>query len=423
MSGRLIVGLLPWLLVGVAGGLVACPSHDDGPLTGVVRGSLSYQARLPTVQDGTLHLDRVEILPAAGLLALVVDGDNSVMGSGRLDKDGTFRIDVTPPPNGDERLLFSTLWTPDPAGSRMDLAVLDGSGGDIGTVQANPWTWSAGVPVDGLVGDLTITEAQGSGAMYLFLFTTSAMQAILADLCGGDESCLRPLAVLWHPGASWSCGTCYDRDAPQAIGTDGSITLGQSLFVGGQDGGASAWGYAVVLHELGHYAAANWSRDDSPGGPHAFGTRLPPPFAWSEGWASFFAVDTFNQWNRDSLPLYWDLQNGNSVWIDYQKAAYSGGDLLRPDPRGGLGQDLDESYVACMLWHLCEGGPDEADLGTGTILEAFGSPRLRNLDRGAKGADFVDFVDALVCAGHADPAERVVTEALGFPYDDRPLCP
>ena len=71
MSGRLNVGFLPWLLVGVAGGLVSCPSHDDGALTGVVRGSLSYQARLPTVQGGALHLDRVDTLPAAGLLALV----------------------------------------------------------------------------------------------------------------------------------------------------------------------------------------------------------------------------------------------------------------------------------------------------------------------------------------------------------------
>ncbi len=421
MPGRLFVGVM----AGVMCGLVACssPGPDPDPLTGVVRGSLSYQARLPTVRNGTLNLDRVETLPAAGVLALVVDADGSVMGSGRLGDDGTFAIDVLPAPNGDERVIFTTLWSAAPDGGRVDLAILNGPGGTPGTVRSNPWAWSAAVPGDGDAGGLTIGEEQGSGAMYLFLFVRAAMQVIQADLCGGDESCLRPLAVLWHPGAAWTCGSCFDRNATQQVGQGDSLTLEQSIFVGGQDGGASAWGYAVVLHELGHYAAANWSRDDSPGGPHGYGERLPPPFAWSEGWASFFAVSTFGQWTQDPFPLYWDIQGGTSVWVDYEKANYTGGNLQRPDPMGPMDQDLDESYVACMIWRLWDGGHGGAGLGTAPIFDAFGSRRIRDFDRGATGADFVDFVDALTCAGPGGPVPRTVKEGMGFPYDDRPLCP
>jgi len=397
-----------------------------------VRGSLHYEARLPSAKGGEIRLDRVESLPAAGLLALVVDADGRVTGWDRVGRNGDFAIGVDGPASGDERLVFSTLWSPDADGARVTLAVLDGPGGQIGTFGSRPWAWSAPVAKGGDAGDLVISEAQGAGALYLFLFTTAAMESVLADLCGGNAACLRPLAVLWHPGASWSCGSCFSRGTPQQVGEDGSLFLDQSIFVGGEEGGGSAWAFPVILHEFGHYVAANHSRDDSPGGPHDLGERIPAPFAWSEGWASFFACGTFSRWLGEPYPVYWDLQEGRSFWIDYDRAAYAGGDLQRPDPRDGLAQDLDESYVASMIWHLWDGrdlpeGPAPGDgtaLGMDRVLAAVGSDRFRRYDRGATGADFVDFVDAVLCAGDThDDVVGTVQQYLGFPYDGRPGCP
>jgi hypothetical protein len=45
----------------------------------------------------------------------------------------------------------------------------------------------------------------------------------------------------------------------------------------------------VVAHEFGHYVEFAFGRSDSIGGPHAFGDRLDPRVAWSEGWGYFWA--------------------------------------------------------------------------------------------------------------------------------------
>ena len=168
------------------------------------------------------------------------------------------------------------------------------------------------------------------------------------------------------------------------------------------------------------------------GGPHGFGQLIAPPFAWSEGWASFYSVSTFSRWIGEPFAMYWDIQGGQSLWIDYDGATYFGGDLIRPDPYYGMGQDLDESYVASMLWHLWDGkdvpegagGDDGMALGTGPVLAAVGSERFTQWNRGVQGADFVDFVDATICGGaNLDAVNQTVVNVLGFPYDGQPGCP
>jgi hypothetical protein len=52
---------------------------------------------------------------------------------------------------------------------------------------------------------------------------------------------------------------------------------------------SDAFDDAVLIHEYGHLVAALYSKDDSPGGPHALGTALDLRLAFSEGWANFFS--------------------------------------------------------------------------------------------------------------------------------------
>lgn len=427
MHRRAILATVALALAASAG----CPPPPGGD----VRGSLSYEARFPSFQGGAISLDTVETLPAVGMLAVVVDGDGTVIGMDQLDTKGKFSVDVNAPLNGDETVVFSTLWAPSLDASKVDLAVLvppvGGEGTyDPGPATASPWAWNAPVPDGGDVGELTVTEAQGSGAMYVFLFMIAAQEAVLKDLCNGDESCLVSLGVHWAPGVAWSCGACYSRQVGQQVAN--GPALDQSIFLAGGWDSSSAWGFTVSLHEFGHYVAANYSRDDSPGGPHGFGQLIAPPFAWSEGWASFFAVSTMSRWIGDAFPVYWDIQGGNTIWINYDDFTYFQGDLVRPDPAAGMAQDLDESYVVSMLWHLWDGKDvpetgqkDGTALGTDRVLRAVGSDRFVNYTRGAEGADFVDFVDSVLCADGSlkGSVTKTVTDVLGFPYDGEPGCP
>ncbi len=403
-----------------------CVSADQG----TVDGDLFFEARVPTVDDnGSIVLDQVSEFPGAGMLAMVFDVQGNVVGGAQVDDQGHFTVPLSRPPSEDDTLLFVTVWAPSLQSDIAPLAVgQSDAGGQAAPGNIVPWAWQVATPPDGYVGSVTITEDQGSGAIYLFLFTKLAMQTILWDILGGDESGLATLAIVWTPGLAWDCGACFGKGFTQNM--DGTV-FDNSIFISGEASDSSAWGWAVILHEFGHYVARNYSRDDSPGGSHSLGVPVVPPFAWSEGWASFFAVSTMSRWFGEAVPLYWDIQQGSSFWVDYAQMT-SSGDMVAPDPDGGMEQSLDENWVAAALWDLWDGNDvpetespqDGTALGTEVVIAAVATPRFLGGDRGATGADLVDFVDSVVC-GAPSLAESVVgtlIEHLGFPYEGEPDC-
>lgn len=86
----------------------------------------------------------------------------------------------------------------------------------------------------------------------------------------------------------------------------------------------------VIAHEFAHYVEFAFGRSDSIGGPHAFGDRLDPRVAWSEGWGYFWAgfvnddplmIDSFgtNQGQASQFNVETSLRNKgwwseSSVW-------------------------------------------------------------------------------------------------------------
>jgi hypothetical protein len=405
---------------------------------GVVTGSLSFQVRTPSIHpDGSVVLDQLITLPAISMLAIVVDSSGeTVLGGAQVGEDGRFVVPVSSVPDGSEVLMFAALWAPSLDSPNTVFAVLrPEAGGEPQSAHSKAWSWHTSVPAGGNAGDIVVTEEQGSGAMFLFLVSAAAMETILADILKGDESRLKSLAFIWSPGIEWSCGSCFGSGYPQYLG-DTSALLEQSIWISGGVGDSSCWGYPVILHEFGHYVAANYSRDDSPGGAHYVGSKVAAPFAWSEGWASFFAVSTFSRWAQDRRPVFWDIQQGSSLWHDYSAALYDNGSAIAgPDPQGGMGQDLDENFVSVMLWDLWDGKevPEEENspldlvaLGTPAVYSAVGSSRFLSQDRGAPGADFADFLDAVICNGlteSRDSFNYMLLTLFGFPYDDQPSCP
>jgi hypothetical protein len=426
--------LLLLLLAAVA----ACEGDGGGDAGGggthaaVVRGRLAFEFRAPDVGHGAqVRLGAPLTAAAVGVVATLRDGAGRVLASDYiLSEDGSFSYGLDQPLVGGETIVFSTwLGTRD----AVLFAVLRPAG--TGTIEpdsvtAPVWSWHADVPADGNVGELVIREDEGAGAIFLYVLGYTTLAAVLEDMLALDETRLASLAILWSPGLGWTCGSCAGA-WPQQV--EGGSEVANSVWMGDEEGGSGAWGYSVLLHELGHYVARNYSRDDSPGGEHFLGQPIAPAFAWSEGWATWFSAATFSRWVGSPTPIYWDIQQGSSFWADLGRGVYADGEpMARPDLDAGLAQDLDENYVAAMLWDLWDGADmaeaqadDGTALGTEAVLRAVAAPRFLRYDRGAQGADLVDFVDAALCAAPAlvDPVTATLVDVLGFPYDGEPRCP
>jgi len=380
---------------------------------------------LPEASGEQIVLGLPKQLPLGFVLVLVSDGTQFI-GQSISKADGSFEVGITRPLQGGESLLFVPVVM---LGDEAILLVAKPSyGGDPMSGEPDPWVWN--LPLEGNhdLGDLIIKEESGSGAAYIFAINRAAIASVIGTNLMPGEQHIAPLAILWAPGVGWSCGACFSGNQQQF----GEQVIRNSIFIGGEPEGSSAWGYAVLLHEFGHYVARNYSRDDSPGGSHTIGVPITPPFAWSEGWATFFAVSTFSRFIGKAAPLYWDIQGGGSFWIDLARLQFSSTfSVQAPDPSGGLTQHLDENWVAMMLWDLWDGAdveeilePDGTALGTQAVVEAVTSSRFLYGDRGAQGADFVDFLDAVLCAQPELDGSVVttVTSYLGFPYDGAWTC-
>ncbi len=398
-----------------------------------VFGRLTLEARLGDVLDDEVVLDATpRVLPAHGASAYVVGADGRVIGARQLSNpDGNFEIPVTRKLVGGERLVVSTMWAPQ---GEVLMAVLrpehpsdDAHWNDYVTWL---WTWDAPI-LAGRRTDVTIREQDGSGALYLYLLAQKAMESVLDSLAGGDGRNIARLAMVWGPEMTVYCGTCYSDDTRvhRIEGTESDLPY--AVFIDGDSRGSSAWGWPVVFHEMGHYVAFCYGRDNSYGGPHYLGQLLEPRFAWSEGWASFFGAMTASRWFGAPTPYYWDIQRGGTFWVDLERRLRGDGITLgMPRKSLGINQALDEFFVSAALWALWDGNDGledgEGALSSTDIYRAIGSPRFLTSDRGSVGSDLVDFLDAAICLDPNDKSrrQRISDDAndAGFPYDDRPNC-
>ncbi len=402
-------------------------------LPGVVSGSVAFHFAVPQFNEyGGIDLAGPGLMHATGLAVLVYSSDaQTLLAGGEVQQDGTFAVHLDQPLQGNETVLLAALWIPNwSIDAPIPLSVLaPTSGGSPAPGMHDHWVWSIAIDESGYAGDILIDIANGSGAVFLLRIAVQGMKTIVDDFLDGDYSKLASLALLWNNCIDWSCGACYSNVAQ--FGKDVNKIADNSIWISGGPQGSSAWGSPVVLHELGHFVAHNYSRDDSPGGAHYFGQPIAPAFAWSEGWASFFAVSTFSSVLGEISSLFWDIQQGTSFWIDYDAMDASEGlEFVPPNPSGSMEQQLDENWVVSMIWHLWDGAdfPDPDDdgvaMGTHAIVEAITSSRFIQQDRGAEGADFVDFVDALMCLApsSAQSVADMVVNFLGFPHDGAPVC-
>lgn len=422
---------------GCGGTCGTCPSTQDCNTNGqcvnktaaaVVQGKLTYDLRGAEASGSRIIIGASKVSQAALVEVYVTSSTGMVLAKGRTDGNGDFRIELSRTLTGAEKLTFAAAWGPEGT-TKPYLAVLKPpANADVDSnLNTTVWSWTHSIPIDGKMGTVHVSEANGSGALYLLLFAAEAMNEAYRLLVGENPSKLVSLALLWAPGKSWSCGACYWGGGYQSP-SGSAYAFSQSIYIGGESSSASAWGYPVILHEFGHYVAANYSKDDSPGGSHYLGEKIQPAFAWSEGWATFFAVSLVSLWMGEAYPLFWDINSGSSWWVDFDEMnSYVSGVPGRADINGSITQYLDELWVTTMLWHLWDGydvpetnthADDKTALGMVRVLSAISSDRFLTKNRGANGADFVDFADAVKCQdlSLASDMEWTIRRYLSFPY-------
>jgi hypothetical protein len=124
----------------------------------------------------------------------------------------------------------------------------------------------------------------------------------------------------------------------------------------------------VIMHEMGHFIAENFSQDNSPGGAHDTVGRYDICLTWSEGWASFFGSAarrwveqqrTGGRWPGSPVAYFtpeWYVDNPDQLIyeIETPSLACDGADM--------------EISVSTVLWDILDSGIESFD----TLTRDFG---------------------------------------------------
>ncbi len=377
--GALLLGALLYVAIGAGAARAQA--------TTLVRGQVLYED-VPYSPAGQSR-QRVA-RPARGARVTVHGADGEV--STRTDGDGRFALEVT---------LADPLTVEAAADVRWDehrARVVDRSKARAVYRLEAPWR---GAPVelvaradDGLGGPFNIADQ----AFEAFAFYAPHVRT------PGP-----PLTFEWARGEPFACGSCYTDDL---------------ISVGGQAADTDEYDDDILLHEIGHYFVERFSRDSSPGGFHR-DRQVDPRLAYGEGLAYFFACAV------RGTPVVVDTYASATRVIDIDRLLHDGearANMRGTSNRRGDGA-LREETTAAILWDaLDDDDPsepfDRVSLGRAGIMALL----VRDLaptdapDRGPRGLDLTDLLDALVCARRvpADDVQALATE-IAFPWRP-PAC-
>src|SRR5262249_13519959 len=105
----------------------------------------------------------------------------------------------------------------------------------------------------------------------------------------------------------------------------------------------------IILHEMGHWVASNFSKDDTLGGEHTIVDQLDPRTSWSEGWAHYWSAAVRLHRNL-SVPEYAEP----NIQLDNKAVIRSAFDLEGPSFPTQTIMATNEVAVGSILWHIPE---------------------------------------------------------------------
>ncbi|MBQ4360710.1 MAG: hypothetical protein II767_10675 [Proteobacteria bacterium] len=373
------------------------------------------------------------------------DASGKEIASTVVNTDGTFEMQLSRLPVSTDWLSIVPVWY---VGGKMKLAVLKAA---LNTPY-DIWEWTirlsnyASKDDPGDMGDIRVTIDQASAGLYLYQQLYNAYQDMVNTGFILSLEDAPSLGAVWNNGIKWSCGTCLLPLSVEA----GKTQLKNQMLVSGEKGNEGPWGYPTILHEFGHYILFQ-RRDDTDGESHIISHKSSPKLAWSEGWATFYALMVQSLRSNTPITQYWRVLPNASYWYDIAHLYDNSqtGSIIVPEPSltdgSAMRQDLCEAWVTYMIWDFWDGlevadptvPPDKVKFRAKDIYNALDSDRYKNLQyyepktsgrRTDYGTDFVDFVDALICGAYKSGNSQAASDIMDllierkFPYDRTPVC-
>lgn len=382
-----------------------------------VRSRILYEHRVPNDEMTGLE---VENRPAAGLMVSSMRG-GTVIDQTVVGEDGTFEL-FAPSELGETDVLYfaAVEYLMGEGSTRFgvvdpDLPPGDHSVSDSPGPNSSYWSWMFRVPDDDV--PLLVTEKVGSAAIQIF----QGVRRTVRHVAGFRGLAQLGLSAYYKPGVDYDCGACF-------IPWQG---FGLLFFSGGsfQTGVLDS----VILHESGHHAFYALGPYHVEAGGHCLGVPAPPAQALTEGHATWYGAD------RRKSPREFRIQQGTFFTWDIERMEPAS--LMAPPLRSeGLLQDMNESWVTSMLWHLAK------DLGSSRPLHAaLSAPEMQapfssgytgktwiQVDQNCRPVDpqdtglpapvLADLLDAWVCSGlPVEPIQSYIEPH--YPYDPTaPTC-
>jgi hypothetical protein len=180
-------------------------------------------------------------------------------------------------------------------------------------------------------GTINLLQSGAGPAFNIFDCAVKTFQYLLA-LDPALPNLPPPMTVYWETGTT--NGTYFD----------GSVN---GIFLLGGASDTDEYDDDIILHEMGHWVAFNFSKDDTLGGFHTIVDQLDPRTSWSEGWAHYWSATV-----RRFYPAEYPNPN---LQIDTNSGGASVFDIEGPSFPAQAIMATNELAVACVLWHITDG--------------------------------------------------------------------
>jgi hypothetical protein len=306
--------LIPGTLAGgalLAAGLFLGSCGGDGGgdrISITVSGTASYEDRAYNQNGFTGQRPRLPIRFAAVQL---VGADNQVLGEASTGATGAYSLTAEADEGSQVRVALSALAT-----GTYNVRVVDRSN-RIHALASPSFAAAAGAKTQ----DLLASVSDLGGPFNILDVVLRGADLLLA---------LRPGAAFPRLTVVWASGS-----------TDGTyFTENNEMHLLGAVQDPDEYDDDVILHELGHYMAHNFSWDTSPGGSHNPFDNVPEPpaLAWSEGFAHWWTTHTRN------ATTYVDNNAGGFLFFEVETPS-------QPNVTRGEGNEL---AVAAILWDITD---------------------------------------------------------------------
>jgi hypothetical protein len=359
-----------------------------------VTGTVFYEDRAYTGSGFTGALVNRPVRQAE--IDLVNSAGDVILASGVTDETGAYSLTFAGPDQDVRIRVYARRvdLPPKPNPFKINAVVMNNHGAKLVYTVLGAVFNSASPP-----GDLIITRSGGAGGAFnIFDCAVKSFQYITSTPIEPGLTTPPLLTIYWQAGSA--NGTYFDGSVP-------------AIFLLGKDSDPDEYDDDIILHEIGHWVTVNFSRDDTPGGPHSITDQRDARLAWSEGFAHYWSA-IVRQYANDHLAIEYAapaLQVDNFVNSNGQpiNGVF---DVEGPSFASSAVTAKNELAVAAVLWDLVDPAVEAFDGVSGQETPVWKSVHEQIPNR--VEITIEDFHEGLAALGTVD-----MTQVSGSPADVR----